>query len=338
MKSCGQASLRADMHIHSRYSDGSLWPSGIVDRIREGIQALCLTDHDTMGGVPEFLEAARSSGLVAWPGVEIDCTDPQLGYKSELLAYFPAGRYGSTESLISGYRKTRNALIREVFLRARAVFHKPDLDFGQLLSVRLSGRKAGEGSPDQAALRFAKTDVFAALLHAGVLPPATDYREFRKAYFDSGLFSDIRLPRPTIEEVAKAVREDGGFMVIPHLGHEFGDDPRRLDTELPRLRHWLKRFMKLGIHGVELYRYRNAASETLNELIHREAHALGYFFTHGSDCHGPGSGKDSEGLFWGEFEGFPPDCTPPLGSAQPDGTDRIVSSSDRVGTAMNGKD
>ncbi|MGD9939791.1 MAG: PHP domain-containing protein [Clostridia bacterium] len=322
MKSSRQASLRADMHIHSRYSDGSLWPSEIVDRSRNGIQALCLTDHDTMGGVPEFLEAAASAGLVAWPGVEIDCTDPRIGYKSEVLVYFPAGRYGSTESLVSGYRRTRNARIREVFERARTVFHKQDLDFGQVLSYRSSGRKAGEASPDQSALRFAKTDVFAALKHAGDLPSATDYREFRKAYFDSGLFSDIKLPRPTIEEIADAVHADGGVMVIPHLGHEFDDDPRRLDAELPRLRRWLKRFMKLGVLGVELYKYRNDESKAINELIHREAQALGFFFTHGSDCHGPGSGKDSEGRFWGEFDGFPP-------------ADSITRND---GMTMNGKD
>ena len=84
MKSSRQAGLKADMHIHSRYSDGSLWPSEIVDRASDGIQALCLTDHDTMGGIPEFIEAAKAAGLVAWPGVEIDCIDQKLGYKSEL--------------------------------------------------------------------------------------------------------------------------------------------------------------------------------------------------------------------------------------------------------------
>lgn len=328
MKSSGQAGLRADMHLHSRYSDGTLWPAGIVARASGSIQALCLTDHDTMGGVPEFLAAAGSAGLVAWPGVEIDCIDPQLGYKSELLVYFPDGRYGCTEALVAAYRKIRNDRIREVFERARKLFHKPDLDFGQFLSVRLSGRNAGEGSPDQKALRFAKTDVFAALLHSGVLPPATDYREFRKAYFDTGLFSDIKLPKPTLEEISAAVREDGGYMVVPHLGHEFGDDPRRITTELPRLKRWLKRFRNLGIQGVELYRYRTAVSQEMNELIQKEATAMGFYFTHGSDCHGPGSGKDSEGLFWGEFNGFPPvDGFPP-----PD--DMIMND----GMTMNGKD
>lgn len=293
------------MHIHSRYSDGSLWPAEIVDRVSGDIQVLCLTDHDTLGGVPEFLEAARVAGLQAWPAVEIDCIDPKLGYKSELLAYFPEGRYGATETLVSVYRKIRNDRIKEVFERAKALFHKPGLDFGQILDSRLSGRPDTPVILDPEALRFAKTDVFFALMQAGVLPQSTEYREFRKAYFDTGLFSDIKLPRPAIEEIAEAVKEDGGLMVIPHLGHEFGDDPRRLAAELPRLRRWLKHFMKLGVQGMELYRYRTPASQEINELIHQEALALGFFFSQGSDCHGPGSGKDSEGLFWAMFDGFP---------------------------------
>jgi hypothetical protein len=254
--------------------------------------------------------------------------DPHLGYKSELLAYFPAGRYGATEALVSSYRKSRYDRIRTVLERAKALFNKPALDFGQVLDSRLSGRQANTVAPDPAALRFAKTDVFAALIRAGVLPSDTDYREFRKAYFDTGLFSDIKLPRPTLEEIAKTVKDDNGFMVIPHLGHEFSDDPRFIASKLPRLRRWLKHFRELGIRGVELYRYRNAESQDINTLIHQEARNLGFFFTHGSDCHGPGTGKDAEGRFWGKFDGFP----------SADGTDQIVSPFDGVDTVMNGKD
>jgi len=259
--------------------------------------------------------------------------DPQLGYKSELLVYFPEGRYGATEALVSGYRKKRNDRIRAVFEKARAVFHKPGLDFGQILDSRLSGRPAAAGIVDQEALRFAKTDVFSALLRAGVLPPGTDYRDFRKAYFDTGLFSDIKLPRPSVEEIAGAAGEDGGLMVIPHLGHEFGDNLQHLETRRPRLKRWLQRFRKLGIQGVELYKYRTEASVAINELIHREARTLGFFFTHGSDCHGPGSGKDSEGLFWGQFDGFPPLCGVPA-----EILDQTISSYGATDMMINGKD
>lgn len=293
------------MHIHSRYSDGSLWPAQIVERASPSIQALCLTDHDTLGGVPEFLEAAKTAGLQAWPAVEIDCVDQVLGYKSEVLAYFPSGRYEATDALVSGYRKHRKDRIQAALARARTMFHKPELDFSQLLDFRLSAWPEKAAPPDLEALRFAKTDIFYALKRAGVLPRGTPYRTFRKTYYDSGLFSDIKTPRPEIEELARAVTEDRGVMVIPHLGHEFGDNPLVLASRLMRLRRWLKRFKELGIEGIELYRYRTGSSRILNELIHREAKDLGFFFTYGSDCHGPDSGKDSKGRHWGEFEGFP---------------------------------
>jgi hypothetical protein len=295
--------MQADLHMHSRYSDGSLWPAEIVKRAAVGTQALCLTDHDTMGGVPEFLEAAGKAGLIAWPGVEIDCLDPHIGYKSELLAYFPSGNYKATEALVSGYRFNRNRLIKVALERASAHFKKPELGVESFLEFRLAGRAGNSTDPE--SLRFSKTDVFNALMRSGALPPATEYREFRKTYFDTGLFADIKLPRPKIKEITKAVTEDGGVMVIPHLGHEFDDDPDCLASELPRLKRWLKRFRKLGICGVEIYKYRNSVSQALNDIIIREAEALGFFFTYGSDCHGPGSSKDSQGLFLGDFKGFP---------------------------------
>lgn len=48
-----------DLHVHSRSSDGSDTPAALAALAAEsGLAAVALTDHDTVGGVPEFLEAA----------------------------------------------------------------------------------------------------------------------------------------------------------------------------------------------------------------------------------------------------------------------------------------
>ena len=61
-----------DLHLHSSRSDGRLRPSELVERGRQlQLSALALTDHDTTGGVDEFLAAADGAGLLAVPGVEI---------------------------------------------------------------------------------------------------------------------------------------------------------------------------------------------------------------------------------------------------------------------------
>ncbi|MBP7264933.1 MAG: PHP domain-containing protein [Spirochaetia bacterium] len=71
--------MKADLHFHSRYSDGCLWPSELAERAaRAGLEAAALTDHDTFGGWPEFRQAAERRGLATWPAVEIDCVDKDL--------------------------------------------------------------------------------------------------------------------------------------------------------------------------------------------------------------------------------------------------------------------
>ena len=51
-----------DLHVHSTCSDGTLTPGELV-RLAEklGLGAVALCDHNTVAGLPEFLEAARGS-------------------------------------------------------------------------------------------------------------------------------------------------------------------------------------------------------------------------------------------------------------------------------------
>ena len=61
-----------DLHMHSTASDGTLSPSEIIDMAEElGLEAVALTDHDTVSGLKEFMLRAASSSVKAIPGVEI---------------------------------------------------------------------------------------------------------------------------------------------------------------------------------------------------------------------------------------------------------------------------
>lgn len=46
----------------------------LIIMFSEQVKVLALTDHDTMAGVPEVLEAARKYGIRIIPGVEISTT------------------------------------------------------------------------------------------------------------------------------------------------------------------------------------------------------------------------------------------------------------------------
>ena len=76
-----------DLHTHSTFSDGTFTPSQIVaEALRTNLRSVALTDHNTVAGLPEFLEAARGTSLEAIPGVEI--STGYLGKEVHIVGLF----------------------------------------------------------------------------------------------------------------------------------------------------------------------------------------------------------------------------------------------------------
>ena len=76
-----------DLHTHSVYSDGSNTPAELVAMADEhGISALALTDHDSVGGIPELLSAATTASVEVVPGIELsaECEKGTM----HILGYF----------------------------------------------------------------------------------------------------------------------------------------------------------------------------------------------------------------------------------------------------------
>src|SRR4051812_1384458 len=61
-----------DLQSHSTYSDGTLPPGEVVARAADaGVALFALTDHDTVDGVPEALDAARVKNVNLVPAAEL---------------------------------------------------------------------------------------------------------------------------------------------------------------------------------------------------------------------------------------------------------------------------
>lgn len=60
-----------DLHTHSVFSDGTWTPRQLLQEAqRIGLGAIALTDHNTVAGLPDFMEAAKDFSVKAVPGVE----------------------------------------------------------------------------------------------------------------------------------------------------------------------------------------------------------------------------------------------------------------------------
>ena len=67
--------LNADLHSHSRFSDGTLSPTALAQRAHgNGVELWALTDHDEVSGQAEAAAAAQVLGLDYLTGVEISVT------------------------------------------------------------------------------------------------------------------------------------------------------------------------------------------------------------------------------------------------------------------------
>lgn len=64
-----------DLHTHSNASDGTYTPKELIAyALEKELRAIALTDHDTMDGIEEAMEAAEGTLLEVIPGIELSTT------------------------------------------------------------------------------------------------------------------------------------------------------------------------------------------------------------------------------------------------------------------------
>ncbi|PID27660.1 MAG: phosphoesterase [Candidatus Cloacimonadota bacterium] len=71
--------FKTDLHLHSVLSpcgDLSMSPENIINEaVKNKIEILALTDHNTLRNIPAFLNKARKAGIFFIPGVEIQTSE-----------------------------------------------------------------------------------------------------------------------------------------------------------------------------------------------------------------------------------------------------------------------
>jgi hypothetical protein len=301
--------MNANLHLHSRFSDGSSWPEEIaLDAARKGLAMAALTDHDTLGGADRFVAECGRLGMTAVHACEIDVDDPEIGYKSEILAYFPEAPskgFPATKALLAKALEGRRKRLDYYLYWSRTIFRREDLNFEDILKDRIVGLAQAYESTT-ATFSWSKVDLFLYLKARGLLPPQYEYKNFKKDWFVPGRFPKYRLAKPSVGACVAAIHADSGYAVIPHFGHLWNDEVAAMERDVERLEAKLRYFRAKGVDGIELYWYSGKKkTEEINAYVAAKAAPLGFFFTYGSDCHGPGTDKYTLDKFSGDFEGFP---------------------------------
>ena len=99
--------MYCDLHMHSVFSDGTDTPERLIQKAgQQGLGAIALCDHNTVSGLPKFLEAARSSSVLAVPGVEF--STEYNGKELHILGLFIKEKYyGEIRELLAASEKRK---------------------------------------------------------------------------------------------------------------------------------------------------------------------------------------------------------------------------------------
>src|SRR5262245_61289380 len=131
---------RADLHLHSTYSDGLYTPSQVVDLARRsGLAAIAVTDHDTLDAIRPAQVAARGTSVEVIPGVEI--TAEFRGRELHLLGYFVRLEDAALQAALLRLREHRAARYQEMVARLREIGVVLSDEGGQSAAAGSLGRR-----------------------------------------------------------------------------------------------------------------------------------------------------------------------------------------------------
>jgi predicted metal-dependent phosphoesterase TrpH len=257
------------------------------------VELLALSDHDTVSGVSEALEAGASNGVRVVPAVEISAVDDGAEEPRELhiLGYLidhkgPLLTERLTEFLSDREKRTLRMAdaLRELGF---------ELDDAELQQRIAEGKPIGRPHIAEAVLRApANAD---RLAEEGI----DDIGGLIRTYIIEGKPAFRMRETPTVAQAIEAIHEAGGVVVWAHPFWDIEDRDEVLST--------IDRFQALGIDGVEAFYISHDEPQT--RLLAERCRTGGLLSTGSADFHGPENRLFSQFMAF-ELFGLEPDLGP----------------------------
>ena len=264
-----------DLHIHTTASDGTLTPPEVISRaFKLKLKAIAITDHDTLAGSRQALQAGIPSPLNFLTGVEISAASPSFYAGSgsfHLLGYSirlddPALNHALDK--LQQARKNRNP---GIISRLNELGIAITLD-----EVRQEAGDVQLGRPHIANL----------LVKKGVVQSMNQAFD---RYLGTGGPAYVDKYRIECRKAIELISGAGGIPVLAHPGLLKCKTRGQFDDLIAGLK-------KLGILGVEVFYPEHTAEQT--QLFDKLARRHNLLLTGGTDFHGAinpeikiGSGK-----------------------------------------------
>jgi len=253
------AVLVADLHSHSRASDGLLSAADVARRAAaNGVDLFALTDHDDLSGLAAAREVAAALGMRFIDGVEISIEWGGLQVHIVGLNF-----NSQDEALNAGLAWIRSGRI----------------DRARRMSVELE--KVGINGCFEGAMRYAENPSLISRSHFArylvEIGVCKDVRSVFESYLVPGKPGYVTHRWATLDEAVRWISGANGVAVVAH--------PGRYKFSRLQMRNLLDEFKRCGGQAVEVIS--GSHSQDNVNLFSRLAREYGFLASCGSDFHGP---------------------------------------------------
>lgn len=241
---------KADLHLHSRVSDGSFTIAELAEEaVRKGLDAIAVTDHDTLSHLRQI---PKGTPVSVTGGIEISAMDAATGKKAHILGYH-----------ICDIRLVED-FVRPL-LEAR---HRNSMR--QIEVLNRHGYRVNAEALNRADGRYIyKQHIMEYLVKTGQAREM--FGEFYHRIFKNGGICAFDIEYLDPFEAVRVIREAGGLAVLAHSGQQ------KNFPLIPAL-------VNCGLNGLELNH--PSHSEQDRAVIREYAAEYHLFLTGGSDFHG----------------------------------------------------
>ena len=255
--------MRADLHIHTYYSDGAYSPAQIAAMAREaGLSLISMTDHDSLAGLEEKTRAAADSGLSYMPGWEVSA------YRGDLKVHILG--YGCR--ICAPYEQFLRARREGALARAEDIIARANEYFG--LDVTLADAERFHQKKDAPLHTMHIVAAFAERL-------GRDKGDLYAAAFEPGKPCHSLIGRPSPQDAIDVIHASGGIAVLAH--------PGRIKLSAERRFSLMDELVGRGLDGIECSHSDHTEEQTAQFAAY--ARLRGLLQTGGSDFHAEGRNR-----------------------------------------------
>ena len=242
----------ADLHCHTTASDGLLSPTELVQLAAKlGLKAIGITDHDTIQGWKEAVEAGELYQIKILKGLELNTE--WKGKEVHILGYeVDSSSRVLTEQLII-LRNAREKRMLEILNRFKE------------LGINISVAEVQQFAQGES---IGRPHIAQVLIERGYVK---NIREGFDRYIGKGAPAYVQRAKLTPEEGIRLIREAHGVAVLAHPG------VHRLEDGIPT-------WVNAGLQGIEVLHSQHNPDDEKRYLEIAEEYQL--LTTGGSDFHG----------------------------------------------------